>query len=598
MGARTECMACDRCGAVVPAQPAAAPPYPQQGQPAYGSRVNHIRRGNRRIQRRDNRRIRSRDNRRIRRLNNRIRTGSVRIPAGSVAVSAAGTIAASARTAVPPSAYAQGPPAHAAMAPPRGKSSSKVLWIAIAGAVAVVGIIVVVVLATRGGGETETASKRVVGLGRQAEQRDRHTCRQIGSGRRLPREDVELPRSGVRLQGQGMPRRSPTGDHALVGRPGEEPTDGRRQGRRSGDQGDGAVTEAYTKCVAKLMSATATPSVSSFAVGDRVMARWTNGQWYPGKISAVRSNGTFDIQYDDGDRSSALPASSVRKRTASTSTSTSSSRPAGDAPCPGPGITRRCNGTCVNIQEDNNHCGGCNHQCPSGKHCDGHLVLSRRPGQPVAGDAKMLVVTHRASASARYACERARSTRPAAQAITRCVAGARGLHRLSKRRRCLPTNITIPSNDAAARGISGVRDERDPSSEFDHDRRCFAKNGDRGTVAKLAAPALNAARTAGGFMREHWVGMVIGAASTVAVVAGSRSCAATSAGHQRATPSRHSRPATRRSRRARAGCWSRATRSSASGRSSSRASRSTRSTAASISRPDSRARTEADAQLW
>ena len=46
-----------------------------------------------------------------------------------------------------------------------------------------------------------------------------------------------------------------------------------------------------------------------------------------------------------------------------------------------------------------------------------------------------------------------------------------------------------------------------------------SKNDEKGTVAKLAAPALNAAKSAGGFMREHWVGMVIGAASTIAVVA-------------------------------------------------------------------------------
>ncbi|HEV7555663.1 MAG TPA: hypothetical protein VGO00_09430, partial [Kofleriaceae bacterium] len=158
------------------------------------------------------------------------------------------------------------------------------------------------------------------------------------------------------------------------------------------------VMDGYTKCLTNVLVASngttpptppphagsAAATSSTFSVGDRVMARWpANGRWYPGKISAVRGDGTFDIHYDDGDRSNALAASSVRKQTASTSTSgstSSSSRPAGDAPCPGPGITRRCNGVCVNIQENNNHCGGCNHQCPSGKTCDGHLFCRDAQG--------------------------------------------------------------------------------------------------------------------------------------------------------------------------------------------------------------------------
>lgn len=115
---------------------------------------------------------------------------------------------------------------------------------------------------------------------------------------------------------------------------------------------------------------------TSLVVGDRVSARWTNGSWYPGKISAVNADGTYNVNYDDGDKSTNLPLAKVKKRVKSTggggSTSTTKST-ASDAPCPGPGLTRRCNGRCVNIQEDSNNCGGCGNVCSGGKRCDGHM---------------------------------------------------------------------------------------------------------------------------------------------------------------------------------------------------------------------------------
>ncbi|HEY5936869.1 MAG TPA: tudor domain-containing protein [Kofleriaceae bacterium] len=122
---------------------------------------------------------------------------------------------------------------------------------------------------------------------------------------------------------------------------------------------------------------------TALKVGDRVMAQWTNGSWYPGKIVAITAAGKYDINYDDGDKSRGLPASKVRKKSATTGGGKPASgggKAASDAPCPGPGITRRCNGVCVNIQENNNHCGGCNNRCPSGKACDGHMFCRDAEG--------------------------------------------------------------------------------------------------------------------------------------------------------------------------------------------------------------------------
>jgi len=124
---------------------------------------------------------------------------------------------------------------------------------------------------------------------------------------------------------------------------------------------------------------------TTLKVGDRVMARWTNGSWYPGKIVAISADGKYDVNYDDGDKSRALPAAKVRKKTVTAAKpggggGKSSSKSSSDAPCPGPGITRRCNGVCVNIQENSNHCGGCNNKCPSGKTCDGHLFCRDADG--------------------------------------------------------------------------------------------------------------------------------------------------------------------------------------------------------------------------
>ncbi len=113
------------------------------------------------------------------------------------------------------------------------------------------------------------------------------------------------------------------------------------------------------------------------------MAKWTNGTWYPGKIAAVLPDGTYNVNYDDGDKSKGLPASKVRKRSARSGGGGGGggkSAVDSDAPCPGPGMTRRCSGVCVNIQENNNHCGACGNRCSDGKSCDGHMFCRDADG--------------------------------------------------------------------------------------------------------------------------------------------------------------------------------------------------------------------------
>ena len=48
-------------------------------------------------------------------------------------------------------------------------------------------------------------------------------------------------------------------------------------------------------------------------VGDFVFGQWTDNNWYPGKIGAINADGTYRVDYNDGDVSPSLPAEKVRR---------------------------------------------------------------------------------------------------------------------------------------------------------------------------------------------------------------------------------------------------------------------------------------------
>lgn len=55
--------------------------------------------------------------------------------------------------------------------------------------------------------------------------------------------------------------------------------------------------------------------VLSYKVGDKVEAHWKGGQtWWKGTIATVNADGTYNINFDDGDKETNLAATSIRPR--------------------------------------------------------------------------------------------------------------------------------------------------------------------------------------------------------------------------------------------------------------------------------------------
>lgn len=154
-----------------------------------------------------------------------------------------------------------------------------------------------------------------------------------------------------------------------------------------------ATATATTTATGATVGATAK---STFKIGDSINVRW-QGQVYPATVLAVLPGDKYKIHYtgwaSSWDETVGLDRIVGAKGGAAATTGTAKSTGGGgggggktgggaaaDAPCPGPGITRRCNGVCVNLQTDDRNCGSCGTVCPSGKHCDGHLFCRDAEG--------------------------------------------------------------------------------------------------------------------------------------------------------------------------------------------------------------------------
>ena len=64
-----------------------------------------------------------------------------------------------------------------------------------------------------------------------------------------------------------------------------------------------------------------TSSRGTYRMGETVEARYKNGsQYYKGDIVSVNSNGTYDIRYDDGDEERNVSAYKIRRKAGAAST--------------------------------------------------------------------------------------------------------------------------------------------------------------------------------------------------------------------------------------------------------------------------------------
>jgi hypothetical protein len=117
---------------------------------------------------------------------------------------------------------------------------------------------------------------------------------------------------------------------------------------------DGDVSRALPTSKIKVVPKLTTPvGDGTYRVNDAVYGMWTNGQYYPGKIAAINPDGSYRVHYNDGDVSPSLPAAKIKPRTV------------GSAPATGcAGGQTKCGGTCVDLLNDPKNCNACGRTCP------------------------------------------------------------------------------------------------------------------------------------------------------------------------------------------------------------------------------------------
>jgi hypothetical protein len=160
---------------------------------------------------------------------------------------------------------------------------------------------------------------------------------------------------------------------------------------------DTSTTPDETAAPTAKASAAPVAAPVAFKVGAHGQVLW-KGTWYAASIIAVTGTDKYKIHYDGYESSwdevvgpsrmkgfggaTATAANTGATTTGGGGGGGGAARPvvAADAPCPGPGLTRRCSGRCVNIQTDDNNCGSCGTVCSGGKHCDGHMFCRDASG--------------------------------------------------------------------------------------------------------------------------------------------------------------------------------------------------------------------------
>jgi len=129
----------------------------------------------------------------------------------------------------------------------------------------------------------------------------------------------------------------------------------------------GSATPAAGSAAASSSAPVAAGSAAEgYRVGDAVYGKWTDGNWYPGKIGKINDDGTYRVNYNDGDVSPSLATNKVkpRKAPASSGKASSSASKSGAQPCPATHWTRCPDGNCYLLSDDPSHCGSCSNSCP------------------------------------------------------------------------------------------------------------------------------------------------------------------------------------------------------------------------------------------